>query len=106
MRRRPLEARALGQSREGLPPAAVAQGLEQGEGLDKNCRFHHRECTVSTYETQGELPMRVGVIALQHESNTFGTKLTTLADFERDHVLKGDAVRRFMQEAHHEMGGF
>ncbi len=50
--------------------------------------------------------MRVGIIALQHESNTFVSGATTLDDFRRDHVLTGEAIRPFMADAHHEVGGF
>jgi microcystin degradation protein MlrC len=50
--------------------------------------------------------MRVGIIALQHESNTFAARPTTVADFQRDHVATGEAVRTFMRDAHHEVGGF
>src|SRR5262245_39917107 len=49
--------------------------------------------------------MRVGIIAIQHESNTFLSSPTTLADFERDLLLRGEAVRR-LEGAHHEVGGF
>jgi microcystin degradation protein MlrC len=50
--------------------------------------------------------MRVGIIALQHESNTFLPAVTTLADFRRDALLTGDAIRQAYAEAHHEVGGF
>src|SRR5207249_11867161 len=53
-----------------------------------------------------EVPiMRVGIVAIQHESNTFLSSPTTLADFERDLLLRGDAVRG-LASAHHEVGGF
>jgi microcystin degradation protein MlrC len=50
--------------------------------------------------------MRVGVIALMHESNTFIQVTTTLADFEADLLLEGEAVREKLSDAHHEVGGF
>ena len=50
--------------------------------------------------------MRVGLIAFQHESNTFVPGCTTLDDFELDHVLGGEAVREFFRGGHHEMSGF
>jgi microcystin degradation protein MlrC len=49
--------------------------------------------------------MRVGIIAIQHESNTFLAAPTTLADFERDLLLRGAEVRR-LEPSHHEVGGF
>src|SRR5580765_951405 len=50
--------------------------------------------------------MRVGIIALQHESNTFASQPTEFAEFKRDHVLTGDSIRDWMSAAHHEVGGF
>src|SRR4051812_15034341 len=50
--------------------------------------------------------MRVGIIALQHESNTFLPGTTTLADFERGALLVGDAIRAEYADSHHEVGGF
>jgi microcystin degradation protein MlrC len=50
--------------------------------------------------------MRVGIIALLQESNTFLTGKTTLAHFEQDLLCEGEEVRRRMADAHHEVGGF
>ena len=50
--------------------------------------------------------MRIGIIALQHESNTFIASPATLSDFQRDGLLVGDAVRRGYGDSHHEIGGF
>lgn len=50
--------------------------------------------------------MRVGVLALLHESNTFISEPTTLADFEQNLLLTGAAIRQEMADAHHEVGGF
>lgn len=50
--------------------------------------------------------MRVGIISLQHESNTFIQTATTLADFERDVLATGDQIYPIFQEAAHEIGGF
>src|SRR6476646_6032588 len=50
--------------------------------------------------------MRVGIVALQHESNTFLPDTTTLADFERGALLVGDAIRAEYADSHHEVGGF
>jgi microcystin degradation protein MlrC len=50
--------------------------------------------------------MRVGIIALMHESNTFIQARTTLAHFEQDLLCDGEEVRRRMEGTHHEVGGF
>ncbi len=50
--------------------------------------------------------MRVGIIALMQESNTFITGPTTFAHFEQDMLLEGDAIRSRFTDAHHEVGGF
>lgn len=50
--------------------------------------------------------MRVGIIALLQESNTFIAGATTLAHFERDLLAEGEAVRARFEGAHHEVGGF
>jgi microcystin degradation protein MlrC len=52
------------------------------------------------------MSFRVGVIALQHESNTFLPQPTTLEHFRRDVLLHGQKVREFFQAAYHEVGGF
>ena len=50
--------------------------------------------------------MRVGILAIQHESNTFLPSKTTLADFRRDSLLTGEAIHAAYAPAHHEVGGF
>ncbi|MBI1832517.1 MAG: M81 family metallopeptidase [Planctomycetes bacterium] len=50
--------------------------------------------------------MRVGIIALMQESNTFIAAPTTLAHFEEDLLVEGEAVRACFGDAHHEVGGF
>jgi microcystin degradation protein MlrC len=50
--------------------------------------------------------MRVGIIGLQHESNTFLRAPTTLADFEQGALLTGEAIRHEYGQAFHEVGGF
>lgn len=50
--------------------------------------------------------MRVGIIALQHESNTFIATPTHLEDFERDVLVTGADVRRRFADTHHELSGF
>lgn len=50
--------------------------------------------------------MRVGIIALLQESNTFIDGVTTLAHFEQELHAEGEEVRRRLESAHHEVGGF
>lgn len=50
--------------------------------------------------------MRVGILALQHESNTFIQTATTLADFEHDVLATGDEIYPIFKKSAHEIGGF
>jgi microcystin degradation protein MlrC len=50
--------------------------------------------------------MRVGIIALLHESNTFIAGPTTNVHFQEDLLVDGEDVRTRLQAAHHEVGGF
>jgi len=50
--------------------------------------------------------MRVGIIALLQESNTFIHDRTTLRHFEQDLLAEGDDVRRRFFGSPHEVGGF
>ena len=50
--------------------------------------------------------MRVGVLSIQHESNTFLPTRTTLEQFKQDRFLLGEAVRTSQADSHHEVGGF
>jgi microcystin degradation protein MlrC len=50
--------------------------------------------------------VRVGIIALLQESNTFIEGKTTLAHFEQDLLVEGEEVRRRLEGTHHEVGGF
>lgn len=50
--------------------------------------------------------MRVGIIALLHESNTFISQPTTLREFEENVLLTGEAIRERMAGTKHEVGGF
>ncbi len=49
--------------------------------------------------------MRVGIVALLQESNTFLHAPTTLEHFRQDVLLRGDEVRR-LENSHHEIAGF
>jgi microcystin degradation protein MlrC len=50
--------------------------------------------------------MRVGIIVLKHESNTFLPGRTTLEHFHREILAIGQTVRDYYQNAHHEAAGF
>ena len=50
--------------------------------------------------------MRVGIIALLQESNTFLPVRTERRHFEQDLLLVGEAVRAQFSGGHHEMSGF
>jgi microcystin degradation protein MlrC len=50
--------------------------------------------------------MRVGILALLHESNTFVHQPTTLEHFECNLLAEGEAVRTSLADAPHETGGF
>jgi microcystin degradation protein MlrC len=50
--------------------------------------------------------MRIGIISLMHESNTFVTGMTPLSAFERDRLITGNAIRDQYAGTHHEVGGF
>lgn len=50
--------------------------------------------------------MRVGIIAIQHESNTFVSQETTLNDFRRDALLVGSEMTDYCKGTQHETGGF
>jgi microcystin degradation protein MlrC len=49
--------------------------------------------------------MRIGIIALLQESNTFIPQPTTLAHFEQDMLVTGQEVCTRLAHAHHEVGG-
>ena len=50
--------------------------------------------------------MRVGIVALLHESNTFAGSTTPLARFEEDLLVEGESVRDRLAGTHHEVAGF
>lgn len=50
--------------------------------------------------------MRVGIIGLMHESNTFLQAPTTIDSFRQWHLLTGPEVRTAYEASHHEIGGF
>lgn len=50
--------------------------------------------------------MRVGIVGLLQESNTFIPQPTGFEKFQQDVVATGEQVRRHFEAAHHEIGGF
>ncbi|NDE05011.1 MAG: hypothetical protein EB003_10230, partial [Flavobacteriia bacterium] len=50
--------------------------------------------------------MRVGIISILQESNTFIQGQTNLKDFQNDILSEGDSIREKFQNSHHEIGGF
>lgn len=50
--------------------------------------------------------MRIGIVALLHESNTFLAERTTLEHFRQDVLLEGPAIADRFRGTHHELGGF
>ena len=50
--------------------------------------------------------MRIGILALQHESNTFITAPTPWSDFVAGGVMSADALASHYGPSHHEVGGF
>jgi microcystin degradation protein MlrC len=50
--------------------------------------------------------MRIGIVALLHESNTFSSQPTDLDHFRADLWVEGLAMRDALGDAHHEVGGF
>lgn len=50
--------------------------------------------------------MRVGIIGLMHESNTFIAAPTTLADYQQQTLAEGEKVREIMSARPHEVGGY
>jgi len=54
----------------------------------------------------GASGMRVGIIAIQHESNTFAIGTTRLEHFKVDALLRGDEITPVYGKSFHEVGGF
>src|SRR5690348_2825446 len=50
--------------------------------------------------------MRVGILGIQHESNTFMPRATTLEDFRRKTLLRGESIRQAFAGGHHEISGY
>lgn len=50
--------------------------------------------------------MRVAIVSVNHESNTFVPAATTLAHFDASNLLLGDRILEKYDDAHHEVSGF
>ena len=50
--------------------------------------------------------MRIGVIGLLHESNTFIAQPTTIEHFRQNLLLRGGSIVERFSDAPHELGGF
>ncbi len=50
--------------------------------------------------------MRIGILSLMHESNTFAVTPTTIDSFRRDSLLVGETVRGAFEGGHHQMSAF
>ena len=50
--------------------------------------------------------MRVGILCLMQESNTFLNQPTEFHHFEDDLLLTGESIREQMGNTHHEVAGF
>jgi len=50
--------------------------------------------------------MRIGIVALLQESNTFIAERTTFEHFERELLLTGESIREQLADTEHEVGGF
>ena len=48
--------------------------------------------------------MRVGILSLMQESNTFIQNVTEYSHFEEDLLLEGEEVKSNLEKAHHEIG--
>ena len=49
--------------------------------------------------------MRIGILALIQESNTFISQPTTLRHFQEELIVTGEEVRQRFAHAHHEISG-
>ena len=49
--------------------------------------------------------MRVGILCLMQESNTFLNRKTESHHFQEDLFLEGHEIREKMVDSHHEVGG-
>jgi microcystin degradation protein MlrC len=55
---------------------------------------------------KSDQPMRIGIIAILHESNTFLDQPTEMKHFEQNILLEGDSLLDAFRGTNHEVGGF
>ena len=56
--------------------------------------------------TQPSTRPRIAIGGIQHESNSFSSAKTTIADFERNHLTRGPEIVPAWSASKHEAGGF
>ncbi len=50
--------------------------------------------------------MRIGILSIKHESNSFVPRETQWSDYVAEYLLTGEAIRAEFADAHHEVSGF
>ncbi len=50
--------------------------------------------------------MRIGILGIQHESNTFYPQAAELGNFQNEILVRGEGIRPLYEKAHHEVSGF
>ena len=50
--------------------------------------------------------MRFAMLGVSHETNTFSSRVTTYAHFERNGLARGDEIRRRYRESRATLAGF
>ena len=59
-----------------------------------------------TTPAAGGFVMRFAMLGVSHETNTFSSRATTYAHFERSGILRGDEIRRRYRESRATLAGF
>src|SRR5205085_4675962 len=90
----------------GKPTGSDGRGRIPGVGC---ISIHHRREYSGGRRIYREVMgarMRVGIISIQHESNTFLSTPTALQAFAQDRLYCGESIRAAVGPAEHEVGGF
>lgn len=69
-------------------------------------RMRYDSCFIASAPFNTSNAMRIGILSLLHESNTFAPKSTSLTDFQDDLFLHGESILEQFINSHHEVGGF
>ncbi len=86
---------------------SARESLGEGDGREPCPRRNPRRCVGHGRLSQvWSIVVRIGIIGLQHESNTFQSGSTTWEHFQQGALLTGQAIAREYGAAHHEIGGF